>query len=136
MPEFERNYSREKYRVEHDMLEYYRGILEARMMCANTLNQYRGVQNGLSTDDLEEEMQNRKDTEEMFKHYLDLYFDLVRYKFQKADKTDKPEFTEEMDSVYGIEMENAIKLYHRCNELLEELEITSMENLDKGRRQI
>jgi hypothetical protein len=133
MPDEERNYQRENYKVEHDLLAFYENILEARVRTAGALNQYRAIENGVQSEDIQQEMENKNVAEQNFLHLLDLYYDLVRFKFEKSD-VDKPDFTEEMGSVHELGMEQGKKLYLKCNELLEDLDITSLENLDRGRR--
>lgn len=127
----EREYERENYKADHDLLKFYDAILEARVQTAKALNRYRAVDNGLSTSDLMQELQNKSDTEEVFLNYLDMYYDLVKFKFSKSE-VEKPDL--DKDSIHKLDIEEGIDLYEKCNELLEDLEITSIENLDKGRR--
>ena len=129
----EREYERENYKADHDLLKFYDAILEARVQTAKALNRYRAVDNGLSTSDLMQELQNKSDTEQVFLNYLDMYYDLVKFKFSKSD-VEKPDL--DKDSIHELDIEEGINLYEKCNELLEDLEITSIENLDKGRRKV
>lgn len=134
MPE-DREYQRENYKVEHDLIQFYENILEARVRAAKALNQYKAVDRGLVSADIQSEMQEKQEAENHFLHILDLYFDLVKYKFGKSDRT-KPDFMENKDSVHELDMSQAKTLYEKCNRVLEDLDITSLENLDKGRRVI
>lgn len=129
----EREYERENYKADHDLLKFYDTILEARIQTAKALNRYRRVDKGLSTNDLMQDIQNKNSTEDVFLNFLDMYYDLVKFKFSKSD-VEEPDMEE--DSVHSLSIEEGIKLYEKCNELLEDLEITSIENLDKGRRVI
>jgi len=127
----EREYERENYKADHDLLKFYDAILEARVQTAKALNRYRAVDNGISTSDLMQELQNKSDTKQVFLNYLDMYYDLVKFKFSKSD-VEEPDL--DKDSIHKLDIEEGISLYEKCNELLEDLEITSIENLDKGRR--
>jgi len=127
----DREYERENYKADHDLLKFYDAILEARVKTAKALNRYRGVDNGIATDDLMQEMENKSNAKTVFLNYLDMYYDLVKFKFSKSD-VEKPEFKD--DSVHKLSIQDGINLYNKCNELLEDLEITSIENLDQGRR--
>lgn len=134
MPD-DREYQRENYKVDHDLLQFYENILEARVRAAKALNQYKAVDRGLVSTDIQSEMQDKQEAESHFLHILDLYFDLVKYKFGKSDQK-KPDSVEDKNSVHELDMSEAIELYDRCNRVLEDLDITSLENLDQGRRVI
>jgi len=138
----EREYDREKFKFDHDLLRFYDRILDARLETGDMLSRYKATEKGLGDLDIQEEMAAEEHTEKMFKHSLDRYYDLAGNKFSKADDTDKPDFVQEKKDEEGyftphdLGLDQAIKLYKKLNELLEELEITSLENLDKGRRKI
>lgn len=134
MPE-QPEYERDRYKVDHDLLKFYDAILQARIRTAKALNKYRAAEKGINID-LLEQVEKKKDAETVFLNYLDLYYDLVKFKFQKADDVEKPEFMDDETTVHSLDADKAITLYNKLNNLLEELEITSLENLDKGRRMI
>jgi hypothetical protein len=137
--EKDREYQRENYKVDHDLLAFYENILGARTRTAKALNQYKAVEKGIGAEDITQEIENKNEAKTYFLHLLDLFYDLVRFKFQKSD-VEKPDFMEddgdEDKTVHELDMEKGEKLYNKCCKLLEDLDITSLEDLDKGRRVI
>lgn len=132
----ERNYEYDKYKLDQDLQGFYEKILDARVKTAYALNRYKASEKGLTSYDMDQALSNKKNAESVFKNYLDMYYDLVKFKFPKGDKAEKPDFMKDCDSIHELDMKKAVKLYEQLNQLLEELKITSMENRKRGNRQI
>lgn len=129
----------ESYTSEIQLAQFYNKILERQMICREYLNQLQMMENSASTENIGEEMTQKETAEANFKSNLNVYYDYIRDKFDKLDKIQKPEKVEKIEkdqdqifSVYNLTIPEAIKLYRKCNKLLEELEITSAERLNKG----
>lgn len=131
----QREYERDNYKFDHQMPQFYDDIIEARVRTAKALNEYRAMDKGITNADIQQEMENTKQLQQHFLHVLDLYYDLVKFKFEKSE-VEKTTAIKKADSVHDLEIEDGIKLYYKCNHLLEDLEITSLEKHQKGRRVI
>lgn len=134
--------SEENYKFEDNLLIYYNRLLEARNHTSQALNQYRALNNNIATDNLEKQISNKKQAETRFLHRLDYYYEFIEFKFGKTD-VEKPEAVKKLESKglqnftpHEIDLEDAILLYKKCNKVIEELGITSLENLQYERRKI
>lgn len=142
MSDRDREYERENYKLEHDITRFYDRIIDARLETSKALSHYKAAEKNIGNLGVEEELNAQSKSKTVFKHHLDRYYDLVGNKFDKADKASKPDFVKDKEKEDGyftpheLSMEKAIKLYKELNQLLEDLEITSMEQLDQGRRRI
>lgn len=132
----EREYEYEQYKLDKDLMRFYDTILEARIRTAKALNRYKASDHGLTSYSMDEELNNKKNAKTVFKNYLDMYYDLVKFKFHKGDKAQKPSFMKNCDSIHNLDFDQAVELYEELNKLLEELKITSMENHKRGNRKI
>ena len=142
MADEDREHQYEKYKFEHDLTRFYDEIIDARLQTGHALSQYKAAQKNIGKLDVQEELNSQSQTKIVFKHHLDRYYDLVGKKFSKSDEVERPDKVKEKEDEEGyftphdLSVEECIKLYKKLNELLEELEITSLEDLDKGRRKI
>lgn len=117
--------------------QYYNKIVENRVKCGQLLNQLQAIQHTNNSEDLQNQIKNTQKLKTQFFYQLNQYYDAIEYKFDKKKKIEKPEKVKQLEeqqeifSVYDLEVEEAIKLYKKCNQLLEELEITSAEKLKR-----
>lgn len=116
---------------------YYNRIVENRVQCGTILNQLQAIKNTSNSNNLQNELQNEENLKTRFLFQLNEYYDAIEYKFDKKKKIKKPEKVRKLEkkdkifSVYDLQLEEAIKLYKKCNKLLEELDITSAEKLKR-----
>jgi len=135
--------SEDEYSFEENLLGFYKDILDARRETAKALRALRNIQNSHS-DDLEKSEKNKNQAENNFYNYLDHYYDLMENKWNKSSidkpkavkKAEKEEEYCELFKVSSLHVNEAIVLYKRLNAMAEDLEITSLENLQFERRKV
>lgn len=135
--------SEDEYSFEDNLIGFYNDILDARRRTAASLRVYRNIESTTS-ENIEQQIQNQEQAKNLFFNNLDYYYDLMENKWQKS-KVDKPEAVKnaaqekehaELFTVEDLTPDEAIILYKTLNKLSEDLEITSLENLQYERRKI
>lgn len=119
-------YSRDKYETQHEVKSFYRFLIKSTANAAAALRRYR------TEKDLE--------AQEEFKSWVDSPLTVFYFnKFKKSDNVSKPDIFEDEDAppnMNDASFEECKKVYFRIIQLQEDLGHTSLESLNRGRRQV